>query len=30
VARAKNILSTLKPTDLKDHVLEPAGAAAAS
>jgi uncharacterized membrane protein len=30
VAKAKNILSTLKPTDLKDHVLEPAGAAAAS
>jgi uncharacterized membrane protein len=30
VARAKNILSTLKPTDLKDHVLEPAGAVAAS
>jgi uncharacterized membrane protein len=30
VAKAKNILSTLKPTELKDHVLEPAGAAAAS
>jgi uncharacterized membrane protein len=27
VAKAKNILSTLKPTELKDHVLEPAAAA---
>jgi hypothetical protein len=24
-AKARNILSTLKPTDLTDHVLEPAG-----
>jgi uncharacterized membrane protein len=30
VAKAKNILSTLKPADLKDHVLEPVGVAAAS
>ena len=26
-AKAKNILSTLKPTDLTDHVLEPAAQA---
>jgi uncharacterized membrane protein len=28
VAKARNILSTLKPSGLNDHVLEPAGAAA--
>ncbi len=28
-ARARNILSTLKPTDLTDHVVEPAAQAAA-
>lgn len=28
VAKARNILSTLKPTGLDDHVLEPAAAAA--
>jgi uncharacterized membrane protein len=30
VAKAKSILSTLKPSGLTDHVLEPTGAAAAS
>jgi hypothetical protein len=28
VAKAKNILSALKPTELKDHVLDPVGAVA--
>jgi uncharacterized membrane protein len=28
VAKARNILSTLKPTELKDHVLDPVGAVA--
>jgi hypothetical protein len=27
VAKARNIMSTLKPSGLNDHVLEPAGAA---